>query len=61
MSELAFDVFKEVVAEFLTATLGSYLGVATRRTSEDDSLNLVSMVMSAVRKNTIQKRMGCPT
>lgn len=54
-------MFKEVVSEFLSATLGAYLGVDNRRTGSEVELNPISMVLAAVRKNTIQRRMGCPT
>ncbi|XP_059081504.1 uncharacterized protein LOC131879253 [Tigriopus californicus] len=59
LSELVFDVFKELVGDVLSMTVGSYLGLDNRRNSEEFSL--FNMVMSAVRKNTLQKRMGCPT
>lgn len=58
MGELIFDVMKEVFSTFLAETVGSYMGFATERTSED--FNIVSMILNAVRKNTVSKRMGCP-
>lgn len=60
LTDLVFGVFKEIVSELLTSTLGNFLGVQTERNSNDD-ISLISMILSAVRKNTLQKRMGCPT
>ncbi len=60
LSELVFDVMKELISRTVTEMMGPYFGVETKRTSED-GFNVVTMIMEAVRKSTLQKRMGCPT
>ena len=55
---MVFDVFKIMVGEVLSSTLGSYLGVGPERSGED--FNWISIIMGAVQNNTMSKRMGCP-
>ena len=61
---MIFDVVKEIVAELITETVGSYLGFnTTRRTDNGDSsslgLGLMDMILGAVRKHTLRKQRGC--
>lgn len=61
---------KEIVAELITETLGSYLGFSSsRRTDTVDAPsadgiggfinNLMDMILDAVRKHTLRKERGC--
>lgn len=63
LSDLLFDVFKEIVAELITETVGSYLGFnSTRRTDSEVSAvgsGLMDMILDAVRKHTLRKKRGC--
>ena len=63
LSDLMFDVFKEIVAELITETVGSYLGFgSTRRTGENDSGlagGLMDLILHAVRKHSLRKKRGC--
>ena len=65
LSDLLFDVMKEIVAELITETVGSYLGFnSTRRTDSDSGLEgagsgLMDMILDAVRKHTMRKKRGC--
>ena len=67
LSDLIFDVFKEVIAELITETVGSYLGLgSTRRTGEVNSSasggwagGLMDLILHAVRKHSLKKKRGC--
>ena len=51
-----FDVFKEVVAELITESVGGLFGFESRTESGG---GLFATVINAVRKRTIAKRKGC--
>lgn len=62
LSDLAFDVFKEIVAELITETLGSYLGFSSRTDSKVSPTGvggILDMILDAVRKHTLRKKRGC--
>ena len=59
LTELAFDVFKEVVSELIAETIGSYLGVGNRRKDSEDGFGLMEMILNALRKQSLRKKRGC--
>ena len=55
---------KEIVAELITETVGSYLGFNSSRRTDSDGLEgagsgLMDMILDAVRKHTMRKKRGC--
>jgi len=54
---MAYEVFKEMLSEFLFGTIGSYFGIENRRT---DNAGIFERIIGAIRKHTIHKKMGCP-
>jgi hypothetical protein len=55
---MAYEVFKEMLSEFLFGTVGSLFGIENRRT--DNGAGIFERIVGAIRKHTIQKKMGCP-
>ena len=57
LTEMAYEVFKEMLSEFLFGTVGSFFGIENRRT---ENVGMFERIVGAIRKHTIHKKMGCP-
>jgi hypothetical protein len=57
LTDMAYEVFKEMLSEFLFGTVGNLLGIENRRT---ENVGMFERIIGAIRKHTIHKKMGCP-
>ena len=57
LTDMAYEVFKEMLSEFLFGSVGSLFGIENRRTGNP---GIFELIVGAIRKHTIQKKMGCP-
>jgi hypothetical protein len=54
---MAYEVFKEMVSEFLFGSFGSLFGFENRRA---ENVGFFERIIGAIRRHTIHERMGCP-